>query len=113
MKISRKKFVIIFVLSAFVFQFITNSLLGPKVGGLPVNGDWFSGTGSPMVWKRTVAAIIHPIRIVLVGPLSPIFNDPDPVPPLLAFFCALYWTFLALVLHFILSKINFRKKQEA
>ncbi len=62
MKVSRTKFVIIFLVSAFAFIIITNLLLQP------VNGDWFPGTGSPIAWKRTVAAIIYPVKIVLVGP---------------------------------------------
>ena len=106
MKISRTKFVIIFLVSAFAFQIITNLLL------VPVNGEWFPGTGSPIAWKRTVAAIIYPVKIVLVGPLSPIFNDPDPAPPIRALACAVYWTALALVLHFLLSKIIPGKKHE-
>jgi hypothetical protein len=110
MKISRAKFVIIFLVSAFAFQFISNSLLGPEVRLFPVNGEWFPGTGSPIAWKRTVAAIIYPVKIVLVGPLSPIFNDPDPAPPIRVLACALYWTVLALVLHFFLSKMIPRKK---
>jgi len=105
-RISRTKFVIIFLVSAFAFQIITNLLLGP------VNGEWFPGTGSPIAWKRTVATIIYPVKIVLVGPLSPIFNDPDPAPPIRALACVLYWTALALVLHFLLSKIIPRKKHE-
>ena len=78
MNISRTKFVIIFLVSAFAFIIITNILLQP------VNGDWFPGTGSPIAWKRTLATIIYPVKIVLVGPLAPIFNDPDPAPPVLA-----------------------------
>lgn len=97
MKISRTKFVIIFLVSAFAFQVISNLLLQP------VNGEWFPGTGSPIAWKRTVAAIIYPVKIVLVGPLAPIFNDPDPAPPIRALACALYWTVIALVLHFFVS----------
>jgi hypothetical protein len=104
MKISRTKFVIIFLVSAFAFQFTSNLLLGP------VNGEWFPGTGSPIAWKRSLAAILYPIKIVLVGPLSPIFNDPDPAPPIRALACALYWTAIALVLHYLLSKIIIRKK---
>ena len=104
MKISRTRFVIIFLASAFVFQGITNLLL------VPINGDWFPGTDSPIAWKRNLAAIIYPIKIVLVGPLAPIFNDPDPAPPIRALACAVYWTAIALVLHFILSKIFTRKK---
>jgi hypothetical protein len=106
MKVSRTKFVIIFLVSAFAFSIITNLLLQP------VNGDWFPGTGSPIAWKRTLAAIIYPVKIVLVGPLAPIFNDPDPPPPIRALACALYWTVIALVLHFLLSKIILRENHE-
>ena len=105
MKISRKKFIIIFLVSAFAFQAISNLLLGPVV-----NGTWFPGTDSPIAWKRNLAAILYPIKVVLVGPLAPIFNDPDPAPPIRALACAVYWTLIALVLHFILSKIFIRKK---
>ena|ERR1700744_740527 len=106
MKISRKKFVAIFLVSAFAFIIITNLLLQP------VNGEWFPGTGSPITWKRNIAAIIYPVKIILVGPLAPIFNDPDPAPPIRALACALYWTVIALALHFLLSKIIPRKKNE-
>ena len=105
MQTSRTRFVIFFLVSAFAFLFITNLLLGPVV-----NGDWFPGTGSPIAWKRTVATIIYPVKIVLVGPLAPIFNDPDPAPPIRVLACAVYWTVVALVLHFLLSKIFTRKK---
>ena len=107
MKISLKKFVIIFLVSAFVFVGITNLVL------VPVNGDWFAGTNSPVAWKRNLAAIIYPIKIVLVGPLAPIFNDPDPAPPIRALACAIYWSAIALVLYYLISlisKIKVRKK---
>jgi hypothetical protein len=104
MKISRKKFVIIFLVSAFAFVFITNLLL------VPVNGDWFPATDSPIAWKRNLAAIIYPIKIFLVGPLAPLFNDPDPAPPIRAVACALYWTVIALILYYPISKIKVRKK---
>jgi len=106
MKISRTKFIIIFLVSAFAFVFITNLLLAP------INGDWFAGTNSPTPWKRNLAAIIYPVKVVLVGPLAPIFNDPDPAPPVRMLACAIYWTVIALVLHFILSKIFIRRKHK-
>jgi hypothetical protein len=105
MAISRKKFVIIFLVSAFAFVFISNLLLGPVV-----NGDWFPGTDSPIPWKRNLAAIMYPVRIVLVGPLAPIFNDPDPAPPIRLIACATYWTIIALVLYFLISKIKVPKR---
>jgi hypothetical protein len=104
MKVSRTKCIIIFLVSAFAFIAITNLLLQP------VNGDWFAGTNSSIAWKRTVATIIYPVKIVLVGPLAPIFNDPDPAPPIRVLACAIYWTVIAIVLHFLLSKMIPQKK---
>ena len=110
MKTSGTKFVILFLVSAFAFQFISNSLLGPEVRLFPVNGEWFPGTGSPIAWKRTLATILYPIKIVLIGPLSFLGKDPDPAPPVLIFAFAFYWTAMALVLYYLLSKIITRKK---
>lgn len=107
MKVSKKKFIIIFLVSAFVFLGITNLIL------VPVNGDWFAGMNSPISWKRTLAHIIYPVKIVLVGPLAPVFNDPDPAPPVRALACAIYWTLLALVLYYVISLIMVRKKSRS
>ena len=100
MNIPVKKFIIIFLVSAFVFQGITNLIL------VPANGDWFPGMDSPIAWKRTLANIIYPVKIVLVGPLPPIFNDPDPAPPIRALACAIYWTVIAVVLYYLISIIK-------
>jgi hypothetical protein len=105
MKVSRTKFVIIFLVSAFVFQFISNSVLGSEVRLFPLNGDPYPGVGSPIAWKNILAAIIYPIKIVLLGPLLPLFKLPDPPPPFLLLPTALYWTAIAFVLHYLLSKI--------
>jgi hypothetical protein len=110
MKISVKKFVILFLVSAFAFQFISNSLLGPEIRLFPVNGDWFPGAGSPIAWKSTLSSILYPVKVVLVGPLSPLLKEPDPVPPILVFAFALYWTAIALVLYYLSGKIIIRKK---
>lgn len=107
MKVSRTKFIIIFLISCFVFVGITNLIL------VPVNGDWFPGMNSPIAWKRNLANIIYPLKIILVGPLAPVFNDPDPAPPVRALACAVYWTAMALVIYYILyipGKIFTRKK---
>ena len=112
MKISRTKFLILFLVSAFAFQFISNSLLGSEVRLFPVNGEWFPGTGSPIAWKSTVSTILYPIKFVLIGPLSSLGKDPDPAPPVLVIAFASYWTAMALVLYYLLSKIITRKKHE-
>ena len=105
MKISRKKFVIIFLVAAAVFQFITNSVLGTEVGLFPRNGEWFPGAGSPTGWKDVLATIVYPVKFVLIGPLTVLGQDPDPPPPLLPVAFASYWTAIALVLHFLLTKV--------
>jgi len=98
MKISRTRFVVIFLVSAFVFQFMTNSLLGVEVRLFPWNGDFFPGTGSPIAWKSNLSAVLFPVRFVLLGPLSPLLKLPDPAPPILVFAFGAYWTVIALVL---------------
>lgn len=110
MNISRKKFVLIFLISAFAFQFITNSILGPEVRLFPPNGEWFPGSGSAIAWQNILAKILYPIKFILIGPLSFLGQDPDPPPPLLLVAFTLYWTAMALVLHYILSKIIKPKK---
>lgn len=100
----------IFLLSGFVFQFISNSLLGSEVRLFPVNGEYFPGAGSPIAWKSIVSTILYPVKIVLLGPLLSLFELPDPPPPLLVIAFALYWTLLALMHYFLLDKINTLKK---
>lgn len=110
MKMSRTKFVILFLVSAFAFQFISNSFLGPEVGLFPADGEAYPGSGSPIAWKRTVSTILFPLKIVLIGPLSSLLKLPDPPPPILVIPFALYWTAIALIPYYFLSKIATRKK---
>ena len=110
MKISRKKFVIAFLISAFAFQFLTNSVLGDEVELFPNNGKWYSGVGSPIAWKNTVGSIIYPVKYILVEPLSFLGQDPDAAPPVLLISFAIYWTAIALILHFLISLFIKRKK---
>lgn len=111
MKISRAKFVILFLVCGFAFQFLSNSLLGSEVRLFPGNGESFLGTGSPIGWKNTVATILLPIKIVLIGPLLPLIEflrraDSDPPPPFFVIAFAFYWTILALAIHYLLSRIK-------
>ena len=134
MNISRKKFVILtneervdeysrtqrpsainicthifFLISGFVFMFITTTLLGstgPR--GFPKHPDSFLGTASPIAWKNTVSTIILPIKIVLIGPLllSTDFLRDDPPPPFIGIYLIFYWTILASIIHYLLGKIK-------
>ena len=113
MKISGKKFVIIFLILAFAFQFITNSILGPEVKFYPSDGDWYPGKNSPIAWKSTMSSIIYPVKFALVEPLTFLAQDPDGAPPVILFFFALYWTAIALAIYYLIylfKKIITRKK---
>jgi hypothetical protein len=110
MKISRKKFVIAFLVSAFVFQFISNSVLGDEVELFPNNGNWYPGADSLIAWKKALASIIYPVKYILMKPLSFLGQDADVGPPILLIAFAIYWTAIALVLHFLFSMLFNRKK---
>ena len=110
MTVSRKNFVITFLILALAFQFISNSVLGPEIRLFPANGEWFPGTGSPIGWKSTLAAILYPVKYVMIGPLSFLGKDPDGAPPVMLIAFALYWTAMALVLHFLFSRLFNRKR---
>lgn len=110
MKISKARFVFLFLLAGFAIQFISNSLLGPEVALFPGDGEWFPGTGSSVAWKNTTATILYPLRMVLIGPISPLFTDPDPPPPIMLLAFGIYWTAIALVLYYVFSRIFKRRK---
>lgn len=113
MKISLKKFVIGFLVIASVFQFTTNSILGPEIQFFPPDGNWYPGEKSPVAWKGTMSSIIYPVKFVLVEPLTFLAQDPDGAPPVILFFFASYWTAMALILYYVIylfNKIMARKK---
>ena len=106
MKISRKKFVALFLICGFAFLFISNVIFRSDVGLIPESGEAILGTESLTGWKSTVSTILYPIKIVLVGPMLPLLNLPDPPPPFLVIGFALYWTILALVIYYLIGKIK-------
>lgn len=110
MHISRTRFVAIFLASAFLFQFVSNSVLGSEISLFPSNGDWYPGKESSIDWKSSLASIVYPVKYVLIEPLSFLAKDPDPAPPVLLLAFALYWAVIALVLHYVLSMI-FKSKE--
>ena len=101
MNISRTKFVFLFLIFAFAFLFGTDLLLDQPPQS-------FVGTESQAAWKSTVSTILSPIKIILIGPLLPfirfLHQDPDTPPPFFLMGFALYWTILALALHYLLSR---------
>lgn len=103
---------IIFIICGFVFNFVTTSLLGSTgVRGFPKHPDSLLRTGadSEIAWKRTVSAIILPVKVVLIGPLAlPQVNilKEDPPPPFIGIYLIIYWTILASVIHYILGKLR-------
>ena len=103
MNISRMKFVFLFLIFAFAFLFATTSLLDQPP-------ESFLGSESQVAWKSAVSTILSPIKIILIGPLLPfikfLHQDPDTPPPFFLLGFAIYWTLLALFLHYLFSKIK-------
>lgn len=103
MKISRTKFVFLFIVFAFAFILSTDLLLGQAPESL-------FAQSSQARWQAVVSVILSPVKIVLMGPLLPfikfLHQDPDTPPPFFLIGFAFYWTILGLVLYFLLHKIN-------
>jgi hypothetical protein len=111
MKISKLRFISIFILSAFIFQFVSNSLLSNEPGLFAKNNEWYPGLTSSVTWQSTLAKIIHPLKLVLLGPPAAVLNDPDPAPPILLMCFGLYWTLMAAVIYYLVGIFK-RKKSK-
>jgi len=61
-------------------------------------------------WQSAVSRVLSPVKLVLMGPLRPLFSwmlsqqDADPPPPMLILMYVFYWTILALIIHYFLSR---------
>jgi hypothetical protein len=106
MKASRTKFVLIFLACGFAYGTATRLILNQMPASL-----YGSDFGIPQApWQTTVSTLLSPIKLVLMGPLRPLFSwmlsqqDADPPPPMLMVLYAAYWIPLALILHYFLSK---------
>ncbi len=105
MHTSRKKFVTLFIIFAFAFMFISNALFGLEARVFPWNEKSFLGTDSPVAWKSAGYKILYPVKFLLIGPFDHVFHD-DPPPPLVGIVFALYWSLLALPIHYLLGKLK-------
>jgi hypothetical protein len=108
MNMSRKRFVLVFLISSFVFLFISNALFGSQAQVFPQPPESWLGTQSPIAWKSIGYRVLLPIKIVLIGPMlaTGSFLREDPPPPFVAIVFAFYWAILASILHYLLGKIR-------
>jgi len=104
--IPRIKFVFFFLVFAFAFLFGTDLLLDQPPESL-------LGSESQVGWKSALSTILSPVKIILIGPLLPFINflhrDPDTPPPFFLAGFSFYWTILALILHYFLSKRKYAR----
>jgi hypothetical protein len=103
MTVSRIKFVFAFLIFAFAFLLISTQALEQAP-------ETFIGSYSPQYWKSVISTILSPIKIIVVGPLLPFIRfmhqDPETPPPYFLIGFALHWAILALILHYLLSKVK-------
>jgi hypothetical protein len=99
MKISKTKFVVLFVIGAAVFMISSTLLLGQPAESL-------FGTGS------FAGILLSPVKMILMGPLLPFIHflrqDPDTPPPFFLAGFVFYWALLALSIHYLISKFKVR-----
>lgn len=109
MHISKKKFVVFFLIFAFAFQFISNSFFGADTRLFPQKDQSLLGVDPQIGWESAVYKIQLPIKIVLMGPMlfSSDFLRDDPPPPFVAAVFALYWSILALFFHSLIGRIKY------
>ena len=105
MKVSRIKFVSLFVGFGLAYIIATRLILNQMPASL-FGSDF--GSEPQAAWQSAASMLLSPLKFVLMGPLRPLFNwmlnqDGDPPPPMLLVMFAVYWTILALVLHYFLS----------
>lgn len=86
-------------------MFISNALFGLEARVFPWNEKSFLGTDSPVAWKSAGYKILYPVKFLLIGPFDHVFHD-DPPPPLVGIVFALYWSLLALPIHYLLGKLK-------
>jgi hypothetical protein len=97
MRLTRKTFVLLFLAFGYAFDFATKFLLNQPREAL-------SASSNQEPWQRAASTILSPIKVVLVGPINWLQQDPDPPPPFRLILFAAYWSILALGLHYLLSR---------
>jgi hypothetical protein len=97
MRSTRKKFVLLFLAFGYAFHFTTRLLLNQ-----PSEALWASPNQE--AWQRHISTVLSPIKVVLVGPINWLQQDPDPPPPFRLILLTAYWSILALGLHRLLSR---------
>ena len=97
MRLSRKKFVLLFLASGYAFDFATRVLLSQSPQAIWASPD-------QQAWQRRASTILSPIKLILAGPINWLQQDPDPPPPFRLILFAAYWSVLALGIHRLLSR---------
>jgi hypothetical protein len=97
MRMTRKKFVLLFLAFGYAFDFATRFLLNQ-----PPRAFWASQDQE--AWQRYASTILSPLKLVLVAPIDWLQQDPDPPPPFRLILFAAYWSVLALGIHYLLQR---------
>ena len=106
MKLSRTRFVLLFIASAFLFVFLYNLTIRCVLRGRPDNSASFLGSTGLSGWRYVVSIILFPVKLALIGPMGFLLDLPDPPPPFVGIGFAIYWTVLALIIYYLAGKIK-------
>lgn len=106
MRMSKTKFVLLFVVACFAFVFLYDVFILSTVRGRPESGTIFLDSASLISWRKAVSIILYPVKIILIGPVLFLLNLPDPPPPMVGIGMAIYWSILALIVRYVVVKIK-------
>jgi len=95
--VTRRKFVLRFLAFGYVFDFVTRFLLNQPREALGASPEQHA-------WQRYASTVLSPLKLVLVGPINWLQQDPDPPPPFRIILFAAYWSLLALGIHYVLAR---------
>lgn len=101
MRLSRRRFVLLFLVFGFSLHFVTRFLLDQPPGAA-------GPTAGQAEWQHLGSTLLSPLTYVLFGPVSALMQDPDPPPPFRLILFAAYWSVLALGFHYLFSKVRRR-----
>jgi hypothetical protein len=96
-RLTRKRFVLLFIAFGCAFDVATRFLLNESRGA-------FEPSPEQEAWQREASTILSPLKLILVGPINWLQRDPDPPPPFRVILCVAYWSVLALLIHYFLSR---------
>lgn len=94
MRLTRKKFVLGFLACGYAFDLVTRFVLSQPLRTLGASPNQAG-------WQQHASTMLWPLELVLFGPVNWLQQDPDPPPPFRIILLSVYWSVVALGIHYL------------